>query len=140
MGIKRGIVFLFVCMIGLYISGCGKNSSTLSCTLNVVASYSGYGEDGKDLGSGTFTDTFTVYAGDEFYELTGGHWNNENQKNDDGEIIISIKEINNVGVIIIIDGEELSVKYNSPKHIESRYVVFDGLNYEYRIRFTQDKE
>ena len=47
-GNKEGDCFLFVCMIGLYIFGCGKISSTFFCTLYVVASYSGYGEDGQN--------------------------------------------------------------------------------------------
>lgn len=136
--IKRAMTLVLVCIMSLGISGCGNTNRELSCTLNVVATYSGYGEDGRDLGSGTFTDTFPVSAGDEFYEWFNGHWNKENQRYNNAEIIISIKEINDHGVTINIDDEEIVMPYNTSKDIKSRYVVFDGQNYEYSFSFAED--
>lgn len=140
MRVKRGMILAFICMIELCISGCGKTDQTLNSTLTVIASYSGYGEGGQDLGSGTFTDTFPVSAGDVFYEWFNGHWNKENQKYNNAEIILSIKEINDSGVTILLDEEEITMPYDSSKEIKSGYVVFDGQNYEYSISFTKDKE
>lgn len=140
MRIKRGFIIVFVCIMGLCFSGCEKTKSNLSCTLNVVVTYSGYGEAGQDLGSGTFTDTFTVCAGDVFYEWFDGHWNRKNQKYNNAEIIISVKEINEDGVIVNIDEEEITLEYNTSMDMKSRYVVADGQNYEYSICFIKNKE
>jgi hypothetical protein len=134
MKFKIGFLLMLFCIVGICISGCGKSN----CTLSVVSSYSGHGEDGQDLGSGSFTNMFTVSAGDEFYEWNDGQWNRKNNKNYNAEIIILITKIDDNGVTILIDGEKTILAYNSTQNIKSRYVVCDGWNYEYGICFTKE--
>lgn len=133
MKLKSVIISVFACALGLCLSGCEKNS----CMLNVISSYSGWGIDGQDLGSGSFYETFAVSPGDVFYEDYDGHWIRNGKNN--YEEIITVKEINDDGVIIEIGENEITMIYDFSKHIESRYVVCDGINYEYSILFIRDK-
>ena len=135
MKIKRVIMMIFVCVIGICLSGCKK----ASCTINVVSSYGGYGEGGQDLGSGSFSDSFIVYVGDKLYEDFYGHWKRE-RKDKTEAIIIKIKKISDNGVTIASDDEEITIQYDSPQNIRSRYMVDDGLNYGYSISFSKDNE
>jgi hypothetical protein len=96
-------LLMLSCIVGICISGCGE----LNCILSVVSSYSGCGEDGQDLESGLFTNTFTFSAGDVFYEWNDGQWNRKNNKNYNAEIIILITKIDDNGVTILIDVEKL---------------------------------
>lgn len=135
MKMKVSIIMTFLSIIVLCFSGCEDTNDPLSCTLTVSSSYSGYGIDGQNLGSGTFTDTFTVSAGDEFYEDFYGHWTTEN-KNNDKELIITIIEITDNEVTFINDEKEITIQYNCLQPINSKYLVYDGQNFEYNISFS----
>ena len=89
MKITNAIMVIFVCAIIFCLSGCGKTG----CTMTVLSSYSGTGIDGQDLGSGSFSETFSVSAGDVFYEDYNGHWKRENINGN--ENILKIIDINN---------------------------------------------
>lgn len=132
---KNVIMMIFVFVIGFCLSGCEKSS----CTINVISSYGGFGEGGQDLGSGSFSDSFTVSVGDKLYEDFNGHWKRES-KNKNEAIIITIEEITDNGVTIKNDDEEITMQYDCPQKIRSRYMVDDGLNYGYSISFSQDNE
>ena len=135
---KVGIICLLVCMLGMCFWWSVKTDNNISCTLKVETSYSGYGIDGQELGSGTFADTFIVSAGDEFYEWYNGHWNKENKKSNNSNIILSIKKIDNNGIVVQVDGEEMVLKYDTIKSIKSTFVIFDGTNFEHSICFTKE--
>ncbi len=122
-------------VFALLLSGCEDINDTSNCTLTVSSSYSGYGIAGQDLDSGSFTDKFTVSAGDAFYEDFHGHWTTEN-KNDDKELIITIIEITENEVTFINDEKEITLQYNCLQHIDSEYLVYDGQNFEYNISFS----
>ena len=77
---KAFVIMTILSVIALCFSGCEDTNDTPSCRLTVSSSYSEYGIDGQNLGSGTFTDAFTVSTGDEFYEDFNGHWTVKNKK------------------------------------------------------------
>ena len=125
-----------ICIIGICFSGCKETDDSTKCRLKVVSSYSGWGIDGQDLGSGKFTDTFSVSEKDLFYELSNGHWSKE-KKEDTAEIILSITKIDENGVTIQIGETETVLNYDVSKDIDSRYIVYDGTNYKYTFRFIK---
>lgn len=131
---------IMIFAMGMCFSGCGKADKGKGCTLSVISSYGGYGVDGQDLGSGSFTESITVYGGDKLYEWDNGHWRSEKQPQYgfDPEAIISIIEIADNGVTIRVDGEETILAYSTEKAVDSMYVVDDGINYSYRIFFKKD--
>lgn len=131
------IISILVCLIGFCLSGCEKTTDAENnCTLNVISSYGGWGIDGQNLGSGSFSDTFAVSSGDVVYEDYYGHWIS-NSKNDYEEII-TITEISSDGVVIRIEEEEITLQYDSWEQINSQYVVDDGRDYAYIISFSRD--
>lgn len=132
MKIKNAILMIFVCAIIFCLSGCEKTG----CTMTVLSSYSGTGIDGQDLGSGSFSETFSVSAGDVFYEGYNGHWKRENINGN--ENILKIIDINNDGVTVKIDDEEITMQYGRAKYVNSKYTVYDGENYKYSISFSRD--
>lgn len=140
MKLRQAIILTIIFIMGLCFSGCGKTDKGQGCTLSVISSYGGYGIDGHDLGSGSFTESITVYGGDKLYEWDNGHWRSEKQPqySFDPEAIISIIEITDSGVKIKVNGEETTLAYSTEKAVDSMYVVDDGLNYSYRIFFKKD--
>ncbi len=126
---------LLAFLLGMCLCGCTIAGKDSKCTLTVVTYYSGWGIDGQDLGSGTFVDTFTVTDGDEFYEWYNGHWQEEDQN--DAEIILSGKKVNEDGVTVLIDGQEKVLKYDTIEELGSTFVVDDGTNFRYRICFAK---
>ena len=128
---------LLAFLLGMCLCGCTIAGKDSKCTLTVVTYYSGWGIDGQDLGSGTFVDTFTVSDGDEFYEWYNGHWHEENQKNDNAEIVLSVKKVNEDSVTVQINGQEKVLKYDTIEKVNSTFVVFDGTNFCHSICFTK---
>lgn len=111
-------------------SGCKPDGSC--CKVTVVTNYSGYGIAGQDLGSGTFTKTFTVKAGDIFYESSDGKWI-LNPKNNDINmgVIAEIKAVDDNGVTAVIYGEETVIIYGTGRKITSDMIIYDGPSYNY---------
>ena len=140
MKLRQVFTLIMIFVMGMCFSGCGKTDKGGGCTLSVISSYGGCGVGGQDLGSGSFTEAFTVYGGDKLYEWDDGHWNSEKQPHYgyDPEAIISIIEVADNGVTIQVDGEETTLAYNTEKAVESMNVVYDGINYSYRIFFKKD--
>lgn len=140
MKFRQWILPVMILIMGLCFSGCGKTDKGQGCTLNVISSYGGYGVGGQDLGSGSFTESITVYSGDKLYEWDNGCWRSEKQPqySFDPEAIISIIEVADNGVTIQVNGEETTLAYNTEKAVESMYVVYDGINYSYRIFFKKN--
>lgn len=136
---RIGFILTIVLMLGILLTGC-KDAEPRSCDLSIFVTYGGCGEDGQDLGSGTFQDDFTVYEGDEIYEWFDGHWHKENQKHDNAEVILTVKKITDTSVTILLGEETTELKYKLPKEVKSLYTVCDGINYDYSICFTKSEE
>ncbi|MDO4864680.1 MAG: dockerin type I repeat-containing protein [Ruminococcus sp.] len=118
--------------------------------MKVLTTYGGYGIAGQDLGSGEYTQEFTVKKGDWFVEPYGGDWlKNEPLYTDyeQGSVIVKITDITDEGVSFIAkendyrsDDKEYTVKYtDEPQHIDSLHVVFDGTNFDYDVSFNDVK-
>ncbi len=122
----------------LVFSGCEVQSDKENCNLTIAVSYGGCGIGGQPLGSGSFTDTLTVCEGDVLYEKYGGHWSKTSD--DHTTPILAITSIDENGVTIRNDGSEYPVCYNNPQSIPSEFVVYDGINYEYKISFSNINE
>lgn len=132
MKIKNAIMMMLVSVVVFCLSGCEKTG----CTMTVLSSYSGTGIDGQDLGSGSFSDTFSVAAGDVFYEDYNGHWKRENIIGN--ENILKIIDISSDGVTVKIDDEEITLQYGRAEFVNSNYTVYDGKNYKYSISFLRE--
>ncbi|WP_297956915.1 hypothetical protein [uncultured Ruminococcus sp.] len=139
MKIRNITAVMGVSLAVLMLAGCGtkeEKKSTASCTITVKSVYGGYGEDGNDLGSGEFTESFTIHEGDEFYEDYGGHWLFERPKKSDCEMIAEIKKIGQDKVVWSVDGQEKNAVYSAVNKVSSKYTVADGINYNYEVTFT----
>lgn len=111
------------------------------CMLSVTTNYGGSGYYGQDLGSGSFTEVFAISEGDLFYETEDGHWL-QNEKNEfayEGLIAV-VEQIQEDGVTFsYIEHDEsvqVTVDYDSSSEILSTFTVFDGINYDYEITFS----
>ncbi len=124
----------FLIAVCMFFSGCVLNKP--KCTVEIVTSYSGYGIDGQNLGSGTFSESFTVSAGDIFYENYYGKWTFNSE---DGEIIAEIAEINDSGAVIVIHGESHTIKYGTGRKVQGM-IIDDGYTYEYVLNVSEYKE
>ncbi len=125
--------FRLICLIlalCMFFSGCKPDAPC--CKVTIVTNYNGYGIDGKPLRSGTFTKTFTVKAGDVFYESNDGKWvlNPENDDKNMG-VIAEITAVDDKGVTAVIYGEEEVVKYDTGRKISSDMIIYDGPSYDY---------
>ncbi|MBR3267965.1 MAG: dockerin type I repeat-containing protein [Oscillospiraceae bacterium] len=117
------------------------------CRLTLTTEYGGTGEDGTDLGSGSFTTEYRVIQGDRFYENMHGRWfqNIRMLYNDSTYYlpILTVTEITEDHVTFVCEGydgnmKELTVAYGDTlKHpCESCFQVCDGINYSYTVCFT----
>lgn len=127
-------------VLGIGFVGCKNAKEETGCVLTVHTSYSGYGIDGTNLGSGSFEEAFPVDIKDVFYEEYGGHWCKNPTKYLEEELILTIKEVNEDNVVIQVDDKEMTLEYNCKCNVNSVYVVCDGTNYYYEICFTKNKE
>ena len=138
-GEKMKIRFLyFLIAVCMFFSACVLNKP--KCTVEIVTSYSGYGIDGQYLGSGTFSESFTVSAGDIFYEDYEGEWIlNPDDNSKYGEIIAEVTEINDSGAVIVIHGESHMIKYGTGRKVQGM-IIDDGYTYEYVLNVSEYKE
>ena len=102
--------------------------------------------------SGTFTETFTVKAGDIFYESSNGKWilNPENNDTNMG-VIAEITAVDDNGVTAVIYGEktvndalvygeETVIRYGTGRKILSDMIIYDGPSYDYVMTVSEDSE
>jgi hypothetical protein len=108
--------------------------------MDVYSHYSGWGEDGHFLGEGNSSESFIITAGDIFYETFDGHWTKEQSKSKYPYDVIA--EIKSVGTEIVwtYNGNEYSTRYDRSSEVNSMYTVFDGINYDYKVTFSNYNE
>ena len=147
MKIKIAFVLLALCMI---FSGCGFSEQ--KCTVEIITSHSQYIEEEGGVVSGTFTETFTVKAGDIFYESSNGKWilNPENNDTNMG-VIAEITAVDDNGVTAVIYGEktvndalvygeETVIRYGTGRKISSDMIIYDGPSYDYVMTVSDYSE
>ena len=147
MKIKIILLLLTAC---LFFTGC--TSEKPECAVEIVTNHSQYIEEEGGVVSGTFTETFTVKAGDIFYESSDGKWI-LNPKNDDRHmgVIAEITAINDNGVTAVIYGEktvsnaliygeETVIRYGTGRKISSDMIIYDGPSYEYLMTVSESVE
>lgn len=127
------------------LTGCGskekpKKDVKTSCTMSVYSHYSGWGEDGHFLGEGNSSESFKITAGDVFYETYDGHWTKEQREGKYPYDVIA--EIKSVGTEIVwtYNGNEYSTRYDRSSEVNSMYTVYDGINYDYKVTFSDYNE
>ena len=111
------------------------------CTMTVTTNYGGTGVMGQELASGTFTETFTISEGDTFYETDNGHWlKNANDILTYEGKIVTVETFDADGVTFTYieydDEKEATVSYETVSEIDSTFVIYDGINYDYTISFS----
>lgn len=146
---RKMIIYIMTLALAIGIVGCGSDEgkdsgktnkkraeSTSACTLNILANYGGYGEDGTDLGSGSFNTTLEIKEGDVFYETYDGNWVKESN---DGRYvnILTVERIKEDGVTVKVDKQRMNIKYGSKLDVWSTICVCDGINYSYVIEFSE---
>ena len=116
----------------------GKNNSVI--TLTVETYYSGWGGAGQDLGSGNFTEKFTVEEGDCFEE-SSGHFKKSSETSQSKSTIIIVNDISDDEISFSSfkdnDEEKHNTNYDTKIKIPARYVVYDDTNYEYTLTFEK---
>ena len=108
-----------------------------SAYLLVTASYGGYGVGGQYLGGGVESTLFPIEEGDVFYEQMNGVWvKNPAEDPGDETRILTIGKIGKDGVTYT-ESEANTLAYNKEASCRGsmHYVVMDGINYSYKIRF-----
>ena len=135
--LKKGIA-LSAALTLLLMAGCGEKEK--SCTLTVNSHYSGWGEDGQFLGEGEDTFSFTVKAGDIFYENYSGEWITENRDKYPFDTIAEIKSIEPDKIVWVYNGNECSTRFDRCSEVKSVYTVCDGINYDYKVTFSDYSE
>lgn len=134
--VRQSIAVFIICVLMIALAGCKKEKS---CTLTVNTSYSGYGEDGQDLGHGNFSAEFTVSAGDELYEWGDGHWHKENDKRGNAQVILTVTDVGDDYVFFKYTGGDGAAEYGQTIPVKSTFVIFDGTNYSHYISFTTEQ-
>ena len=147
MKVKITLLLLVICM---FFSGCGAGKS--KCTVEIVTNHSQYIEEEGGVVSGTFTETFTVKAGDIFYESSDGKWilNPENDDKNMG-VIAEITAIDDNGITAVIYGEktvinasiygeETVIRYGTGRKILSDMIIYDGPSYDYVMTVSECSE
>ncbi len=133
MKVKIVLLLFAVCMI---FSGCGFSKP--KCTVEIVTNHSQYIEEEGGVVSGTFSEVFTVKAGDIFYESNHGEWV---MNPDDGSkyagVVAEIIKVDDNGVTAIIYGEETLTLYGSKRDIKSEMIIYDGPSYEYVMTVSE---
>lgn len=124
-------ILFFLLIISMTLSGCKTEGRC--CDIKVVTNYSGWGIDGQKLENGSYSRTYTVKAGDIFYETHNGIWELNSEKNDKGVVIAEITGMDEKGVTLIIDGNETVIKYGTGHNVPSLFVAYDGVNFTYTV-------
>lgn len=119
-------------------SGC--SSSERKCTMTVITSYGGSGIDGEDLGSGTFSEEFSIKNDDIFYEDFYGRWYLNPKDPDMDLLILEVKKVETDGVTAIINNKEKKLSFSSDYNVASNIFIADGTNYSYKISFSDISE
>ena len=108
----------------------------------LTTTYGGYGVDGRDLGSGEYTENFTVKKGDVFYETMDGHWIRENESGTSD--ILRINDINSTSVSLTYShwGEmtDIVIPLGGNLDVDSIFQEMDGINYSYNISFSDNND
>lgn len=124
--------FIFVVLLILMMcTGCSFNEE--KSTIHIHTSYGGCGIDGKTLSSGSFDKHYSVKIDDYFSESKNGKW--IKKLSDKYDVILHVKDINESGVIIEVGEEKISLDYGEKYELNSNYVIYDGINYNYEIYF-----
>lgn len=128
----------------VFASGCGKKENNKktekSCTMNVTSHYDGWGEDGHSLGEGEFDESFTIRSGDIFYETRDGHWVREQRDKNPYDVIAEIKSVDSAEIVWTYNGNECSTRFDRCSEVFSMYTVYDGINYDYKVTFSDYSE
>jgi hypothetical protein len=109
--------------------------------LIVKTSYGGYSVAGEPLGSGSFETVFHVCEGDRFYEDSQGHWYQNVRRIGSKTPILTIGKIEDSTVTVSVQWEDSTTEATlelgelAEYFPRSQYVVYDGINYSYDIRF-----
>ena len=118
----------------------------LTCTMTVNTTYSGWGEGGQDLGSGSFSNSFEVKAGDVFLENFGGEWysgkktilGDVKKESEYDSVIAEITEVTADSVTVKLNEGEVTLKRGESIDVDSMFMVCDGTNYHHSIVFGDD--
>ena len=141
---KKQTISVILAAVMISASGCGKNGPDKkvipSCKMAVYSHYSGWGEDGHSLGEGEFNETFTITSGDIFYETHDGHWVMEQRDKNPYDVIAEIKSVSTDGIVWTYNGNECSTRFDRCSEVKSMYTVFDGINYDYKVTFSDYSE
>lgn len=141
---KQTISIFFAAVLTAFSAGCGKNGhdekAEPSCKMAVYSHYSGWGEDGHSLGEGEFDETFTITSGDIFYETKDGHWVREQRDKNPYDVIAEIKSVSTDGIVWTYNGNECSTRFDRCSEVFSMYTVYDGINYDYKVTFSDYSE
>ncbi len=141
---KQAISIIFAAVLITCASGCGEKENNKktkkSCTMNVTSHYDGWGEDGHSLGEGEFDESFTIKSGDVFYETNDGHWVREQRDKYPYDVIAEIKSVDSAEIVWTHNGNECTTRFDRCSEVESMYVVFDGINYDYKVTFSYYSE
>lgn len=137
---------LILAAVMISVSSCGKKTKEPdkkvipSCTMAVNSHYSGWGEDGGFLGEGEYDETFTITSGDIFYETYDGHWVTEQRDKYPYDVIAEIKSVDGSEIVWSYNGSEYHTRYDRCSEVNSMYTVFDGINYDYKVTFSDYSE
>ena len=141
---KQTLSVILAALLTIVSAGCGKKEPDKkvipSCKMAVYSHYSGCGEDGHSLGEGEFDETFTITSGDIFYETHDGHWVMEQRDKNPYEVIAEIKSVSGDCIVWTYNGNECSTRFDRCSEVESMYTVFDGINYDYKVTFSDYSE
>lgn len=140
---KDGIIDAFdLSLLKRELIGQGKKEQKEIYLATVTTRYSGYAVDGRDLGSGEFTEKFAVSKGDEFYETDNGHWIQD--KTDFEPTVLKINDIdkNSVSLTFFHEGEmtEAVIPFGGNINVDSNFIIDDGINYTYNISFSENDD
>ena len=118
------------------------------CKLKIVTSYGGHGVDGQDLGTGEFTQNFTVRANDWFYEDMQANWvMNTLDKYKYAGKLLTVESIGDDGVVITCpamedrsasEPERITVAYGEAFSLSSYIHIMDGYSYWHTIVFEKE--
>lgn len=131
-----------LCLMKRELIGQGQKEQKELYLATVTTRYSGHAVDGRDLGSGEFTEKFAVSKGDEFYETLDGHWIQD--KTDFEPTVLKINDIdqNSVSLTFFHEGErkETVIPFGGNLNVDSNFVICDGINYTYNISFSENDD
>ena len=133
MKIKILLITLAICVI---FAGCASDKP--KCAVEIVTSHSRYDEETQKVERGTFSESFTVSAGDIFYEDFDGKWIlNPDDNSKYSGIIAEITAVDDDDATVIIYGEETVIRYGTGRKISSDMIIYDGPSYNYVLNVTR---